>query len=164
MKKILQPVFLLVLGIGMLACQTEEPEQQGGIEEPAAVDTDAVRAGVENAAQQWSAAATAGDAEALTNLYAADATIYAPDTPPITGRDAIHAFFTEMVSEGPYAVTLSTNEVIIPESGEIAIELGSFEDESGSGKYIGVYKNIDGSWKLIADTWNNNGPGTADTE
>lgn len=164
MKKILQPVFLLVLGIGMLACQTEEPEQQAGIEEPAAVDTDAVRAGVEDAAQQWSAAATAGDAEALTNLYAADATIYAPDTPPITGRDAIHAFFTEMVSEGPYAITLSTNEVIIPESGEIAIELGSFEDESGSGKYIGVYKNIDGNWKLIADAWNSNGPATANTE
>jgi uncharacterized protein (TIGR02246 family) len=164
MMKRLKPLFVLVVALGMVACQAEEAEQQAAIEEPAAVDTDAIRAGVEDASQQWSAAAGAGDAEALTNLYAADATIYAPDTPPITGRDAIHAFFTEMVSEGPYAVTLTTNEVIIPESGEIAIELGSFEDATGSGKYVGVYRNIDGNWKLIADTWNNNGPGTANAE
>ena len=106
----------------------------------------------------------AGDAEALTNLYADDATIYAPDTPPITGRDAIHSFFTEMVSEGPYPTTLTTNDVIIPESGEIAIELGSFEDATGGGKYVGVHRNVDGGWKLVVDTWNNNGPGTASAE
>jgi uncharacterized protein (TIGR02246 family) len=163
MKKML-PFLVLLLGLGVVACQTREPEQQAAIEEPAAVDAGAIRAGVEDAAQQWAAAASAGDAEALTNLYAADATIHAPDTPPVTGRDAIHAFFTEMVSEGPYAITLTTNEVIIPESGELAIELGSFEDASGSGKYVGVYKNIDGSWKLIADTWNTNGPGAANPE
>jgi uncharacterized protein (TIGR02246 family) len=153
-----------MLALGVVACQTQEAEQQAAMEEPTAVDTDAIRASVEEAAQQWSAAAGAGDAEALTNLYAADAAIYAPDTPPITGRDAIHEFFTEMVSEAPYAVTLTTNEVIIPESGEIAIELGSFEDASGSGKYVGVHKNIDGNWKLIADTWNYNGSGTATAE
>lgn len=165
MKKILQPLFVLALGLGASACQSQEADQQAAIEEPAAaVDTDAIRAGVEDAAQQWSAAAGAGDAEALTNLYAADATIYAPDTPPVTGRDAIHAFFTEMVSEGPTPTTLTTNEVIIPESGEIAIELGSFTDATGNGKYVGVYKNIDGNWKLIADAWNSNGPATANTE
>ncbi|MGH7572212.1 MAG: YybH family protein [Gemmatimonadota bacterium] len=160
----LQPL-LLAIALGVVACQTQEPEQQAAaIEEPATVDTGAIRAAVEDASQQWAAAASAGDAEALTNLYAADASLYAPDAPPITGRDDIHAYFTEMVSQGPYAVTLRTNDVIIPESGEIAIELGSFEDASGSGKYVGVHKNIDGSWKLIADTWNTNGQGTANTE
>ena len=160
----LQSLLLLALAFGVAACQTQEPEQQAAIEEPATVDTGAIRAAVEDASQQWAAAANAGDAEALTNLYAADATIYAPDTPAITGRDAIHAFFTEMVSEGPYTVTLTTNEVIIPESGEIAIELGSFEDASGSGKYVGVHRNVDGNWKLIVDTWNNNAPGTTNAE
>lgn len=160
----LQPLFLVALALGMAACQTQEPEQQAAIEEPAAVDTGAIRAAVEDASQQWATAANAGDAEALTNLYAADASLYAPDAPPINGRDAIHAYFTEMVSQGPYTVTLTTNDVIISESGEIAIELGSFEDASGSGKYVGVHKNIDGSWKLIADTWNTNGQGTANAE
>jgi uncharacterized protein (TIGR02246 family) len=119
---------------------------------------------VEDAAQQWESAAGAGDAEALTNLYTPDATIYPPDAPAVTGRDAIHAFFTEMVSEGPWQNTLTTNDVIIPESGEIAIELGSFEDPTGTGKYVGVYRNVDGNWKLIADTWNNDGPATANAE
>lgn len=159
-----QPLLLLALALGLAACQTQEPEQQAAIEEPAAVDTGAIRAAVEAASQQWAAAAGAGDAEALTNLYAADATIYAPDTPPITGRDAIHAFFTEMVSEGPYPVTLTTNDVIIPESGEMAIELGSFEDATGSGKYVGVHRNVEGSWKLVVDTWNTNGPAAANPE
>ncbi|HKY60439.1 MAG TPA: SgcJ/EcaC family oxidoreductase [Gemmatimonadota bacterium] len=164
MKQLVQPLFVLVLGLGLVACEAQEPEQQAAIEEPSAVDTGAIRAGVEDAAQQWAAAANAGDAEALTNLYADDATIYAPDTPPISGRDAIHEFFTQMVSEGPYPITLTTNDVIIPESGEIAIERGAFEDASGSGKYVAIYRNIDGSWKLIADTWNNNGPGAANPE
>lgn len=160
----LQPLLLLALALGMAACQTQEPEQQAAIEEPATVDMSAIRAAVGNVTQQWAAAANAGDAEALTNLYADDARLYPPDAPPITGRDAIHAYFTQMLSEGPYTVTLTTNDVIIPESGEIAIELGSSEDPSGSGKYVSVYQNIDGSWKVISDTWNTNGPGTATAE
>jgi uncharacterized protein (TIGR02246 family) len=160
----LQLLLLVPLALGVAACQTQEPEQQAAIEEPATVDTGAIRAAVEDAAQQWESAAGAGDAEALTNLYTPDATIYPPDAPAVTGRDAIHAFFTEMVSEGPWQNTLTTNDVIIPESGEIAIELGSFEDPTGTGKYVGVYRNVDGNWKLIADTWNNDGPATANAE
>ncbi len=71
--RILQPLFVLMLALGVVACQTQEPEQQAGIEEPAAIDAGAIRATVEDASQQWAAAAGAGDAEALTDLYAADA-------------------------------------------------------------------------------------------
>lgn len=154
----------LALGLALFACQAQETDQQAEMEEPVAVDTESIRAAIVDGSQQWAAAARTGDAQALTNLYANDAVINAPGTPRVTGRDEISAFFAQMVSEGPYENTISTDEVIVSESGDLAVELGSFTDPSGNGKYVGVWKNVGGEWKLFIDTWNMNGSGEATTE
>lgn len=147
------PFLTAALGLALFACQAQETEQQATIEEPA-VDTEAIRTTIADGSQRWAAAANAGDAEALTNLYAADAVIYPPDMPSVTGREEIRAFFTQMLSEGPVEMTLTTNDVIIGESGEMGVELGSFTDASGTGKFVAVWKKVDGDWKLAVDTWN----------
>ena len=151
----------VALGLALFACQSQEAAQQAEMEEPAALDTEAIRTTIADGSQQWAAAASAGDAEALTNLYADDAVIYAPDVPPVSGRDEISAFFTGMVSEGPMPMTIATTDVMIAESGNLAVELGSFTDPNGDGKFVAVWKNVGGDWKLAVDTWNMNGSGDA---
>lgn len=154
----------LMLGLALFACQAQEADQQADMEEPAAVDTESIRTAIADGSQRWAAAASAGDAEALTNLYTDDAVIQAPDTPRVTGREEISAFFSQMASAGPYAVTLTTDEVIVSESGDLAVELGSFTDPEGAGKFVAVWKNVGGDWKLAIDTWNMNGSGETTSE
>lgn len=151
-----------LLALTLLACQTQEAEQQAGIEEPAVVDAAAITASIAENTQQWAAAAGAADAEALTSLYAADATVHPPGMPGVKGRDAILELFSGMLSEGAYDLTLTTEDVTVSEAGDLAIEVGSFEDATGTGKYVAVYENIDGEWKVIVDTWN--ADGSAETE
>ena len=154
----------LALGLALFACQAQEVDQQAEMEEPAAVDTESIRTAIVDGSQRWAAAANAGDAEALTNLYADDAVINAPDTPRVTGREEISAFFGQMVSEGPYSNTINTDDVIVSDSGDLAVELGSFADANGTGKYVAVWKNVGGEWKLAIDTWNMDGSGETPTE
>ena len=161
----------LALGLALFACEAQEADQQAEMaeqpaqmEEPAAVDTESIRAAIADGSQRWAAAASAGDAEALTNLYADDAVIQAPDTPRVTGRSEISAFFSQMVSEGPYVTTITTDDVMVSESGDLAVELGSFTDPEGTGKFVAVWKNVGGEWKLAIDTWNSNGSAAATTE
>ena len=158
------PFLALALGLALFGCQAQETDQQAEMEEPVAVDTESIRTTIVDGSQQWAAATSAGDAQALTNLYADDAVINAPDTPQVTGRDEISAFFGQMVSEGPYPMTLSTDEVIIAESGDLAVELGSFTDSSGDGKFVAVWKKVGDDWKLAIDTWNMDGSGETTTE
>jgi uncharacterized protein (TIGR02246 family) len=156
----------VALGLALFACQqAQEADQQAEMEEPAAVvDTEAIRTTIADGSRQWAAAVNAGDPEAVTNLYADDAVIYAPDGPPVTGRSEISTFFNEMLSEGPVPTTLTTNDVIIAESGDLAVETGSFTDPNGAGKYVTVWRNVGGDWKIGIDSWNMNGSGEATVE
>jgi len=147
------------------ACQKQEAEQTGTTEEVAATDTETIRQGIEGLNDQFEQAIIAGDAVALTNFYADDAVVLAPNMPRAGGRDAITTFWTDMINEGgaPATATLTTDQVIVPESGEIAVEIGTYtvggtapdgttwED---TGKYMATWKNVNGEWKMIADTWN----------
>lgn len=151
-----------LLALTLVACQTQEAEQQAGIEEPAAVDADAIAASIAGLSQQWAAAAAAADAEALTNLYDDNATVLPPGMSSVQGREAILELYSGMLSEGAYDVALTTENVIVSEAGDLAIEVGSFEDAMGTGKYVGVYGNIDGDWKMIVDTWNTDGSAEAE--
>ena len=149
------------------ACQKQEAEQTGTTEESAAIDTETIRQGIEDLANQYEQAMLAGDVAALTNFYADDAVVLPPNLPRAEG-EAIRSVFDGWYTGGPLTgATLTTDQVIIPESGEIAIDVGTFT-MSGTGpdgtpyqetgKYVTTWKNINGEWKIVVDTWNSDTP------
>lgn len=147
------------------ACQKQEADQTGTTEETAVTDTESIRQGIEGINDQFEQAIIAGDPVTLTNFYADDAVVLAPNMPRAEGREAITSFWTSMINEGgaPATATLTTDQVIVPESGEIAVEIGTYtvggtapdgttwED---TGKYMASWENVNGEWKMAADTWN----------
>jgi uncharacterized protein (TIGR02246 family) len=151
-------VVVFVLGFAA-ACQTQEAEQTGATEEATvAVDTEAIRAGIDIANEKWSQAAEAADATALASLYMEDAILAPPNAPRTVGRAAIEAAFVEMFTQVKFGDTdLTIDHLGIPESGELAYVVGSysgpmiaadgttFED---AGKYVAVFKNVNGEWLL----------------
>lgn len=149
------------------ACQQQEAEQTGATEE-IATDTETIRQGIEDLDNQFEQAMLAGDAAAITNFYADDAVVLPPNMPRAEGSEAIRSVWDAMVSAGPLTeATLTTDQVIIPESGEIAVDVGTYT-MSGTGpdgtpyqetgKFVATWKNINGEWKIVADIWNSDTP------
>ncbi len=112
--------------------------------------------------QSWTKAYNAGDAEGIAALYAEDALLMPLHQPAVSGRAAIHAYFTKEVAEAKKGgMVVSTNAN--PDSGatgDLGWASGTYavKDKSGrtleAGKYLSVFKKKDSKWLFLRDTWN----------
>jgi len=108
-----------------------------------------------------------GDAAAVAALYTADARLLPPGAPMMSGTEAIRAFWQGAMNLGIKAATLETIDVESSGGGDLATEIGKFtlsmekpggERVEQTGKYVVLWKNDAGVWKLHADIWNTNAP------
>lgn len=124
-----------------------------------ALGQDDAAAAVAAAGQAWEAGWNAGDATAIAAVYAEDATVHPPGSESVQGRDAIEAFWgAALEASGGTTSTIETVEVAV--YGDTAIEVGTYMDTNADGshgdhgKFIAVWKNIDGQWYIIHDIFN----------
>jgi len=96
-----------------------------------------------------------GDALGTAGHYADDAQILPPRHPAIAGKPAIAAFFQANIDKYISFGNDSTWSVV---KGNIAIEQGTYiirnvrvGENVEAGKYIRVWKKINGGWKLYRD-------------
>lgn len=119
--------------------------------------SDEARAAIAAASEQWARAYNAGDAAGVAALYTADAMLLPPGGEPVTGREKVLAYWQQDMAGGAQ-VKLETKEV--HGHGDGAVEVGGYvaNAEDGThldhGKYVVVWKKVDGSWKLHRDIWN----------
>ena len=114
---------------------------------------------------QWVAAFKASDFAAIEALMAPDALLLAPGAPPIQGAKAVAAMWETWGGLPNVAIEFGGTFAEVAASGELAYDYGTytfaFDGEDGpfkeNGKYIVVWKKIDGAWKIAADIFNNNG-------
>jgi len=115
----------------------------------------------------FAANARAGNAQTLvTNFYAPDAVVMAPNVPAFRGRDAISAFWTAFLASGAVDLALTSTNVTQPSS-DVAIETGRYDlslrPASGqaikdAGKYVVVWKKSNGRWWAAEDIFNSDMP------
>ena len=104
------------------------------------------------------AAFNAGDGAGMAALYTEDAMLLPPGGESVEGRAAIEAFWQSAIEELGVQVALKTSE--LKSHMDAATEVGSyvFTGEGGShvdhGKYVVLWKKVDGDWKLHRDIWN----------
>jgi len=100
----------------------------------------------------------AGDAAGMAKAYTANGMLLPPQSDFVTGPDAIQAFWQGAMDMGLKDVKLETAELEI--LGETAIEVGKYTlslvngQVADAGKYVVIWKNDGGSWKLHRDMWN----------
>jgi uncharacterized protein (TIGR02246 family) len=104
-----------------------------------------------------------GDAQAVAGLYASRAQVFPPHSDVLESADTIRAFWQGVMDMGVREATLETVD-IEPVSDTMAIERGRYtlSLESGAladaGKYLVVWTQQDGVWKIYRDIWNTNQP------
>jgi ketosteroid isomerase-like protein len=96
-----------------------------------------------------------GDAMRAAANYGDDAQILAPRHLPIEGRQAITAFFKSNIDK---YISLGNYTAWSAVRGDLAIEQGVYNvrnvrvgENVESGKYIRVWKKVDGTWKIYRD-------------
>ncbi len=119
-----------------------------------------VSAEITAANQQVMDAVARGDGAAVAALYTQDAWLMAPNSSAITGRAGITAYWQGGIAAGIKGITLKTSEV--QGHGDTAHEVGEYQLTAAGGlqidhgKYIVLWKKVDGQWRLHRDIWNTN--------
>ncbi len=137
-------------------------------------DVEADEAAIRETTNEWMNAANAKDVERLVDLYAADASLFPPNAPLVTGKGAIGTVWSEFIESPGFATSLQTTKVEISRAGDLAYMVGTFEDTMNDpegnpvtdrGKWVvTLKKQPDGAWKIVADIWNSDLPATPATE
>lgn len=108
------------------------------------------------------AAYNRGDAAGVAAFYTENGQALPPNSDFVTGRQAIQGFWQAVMDMGMKALTLKIVE--LEGHGDAAIEVGkyTFHGDEGQvldeGKYIVIYKQEDGEWKLHRDIFNSSRP------
>ena len=122
-----------------------------------------VQSAIEAGNRKFAAAFTARDAAGVSALYTPNATAFPPGQDMVTGRDNIRKLWGGMIDGGIKFVSLTT--VSVESFGRAAREIGRFAidvpDSAGKmtrleGKYLVVWKRVNGTWLLDCDIWNLN--------
>lgn len=116
---------------------------------------------------QWSKAADSKDLEATVSYYSDDASVFPPNAPLASGKQAIHAVWADVLNSAS-SISWQTDKVEVARSGDIAYLTGMYQTTAkdphaqpvnDSGKFVEVWKKqADGKWKTVADIFNSDLP------
>jgi len=132
------------------------------------VDTRAEVEALRGIEEQIGAAIKAGEIDKLVGFYAADAVLMDSDVPTTVGHQALHksleTWFADTMVTKTYSGTLDAVEVSV--SADLAFTRGtsrfSYNTPKGladyTGRWLSVYKRMDGKWKIIVDINNSDRP------
>ena len=125
---------------------------------------DAVRA----ADAAWLKVYAAKDVDKSVAFFDEQGSMLVPNSPILTGKDAIAKFIARGFALQDYKITWHPNKAGVARSGELGYTSGtyemSFKDAVGKtisdkGKYLMVWKKqADGRWKVLFDTSNSDLP------
>jgi uncharacterized protein (TIGR02246 family) len=145
----------IFLGL-MLFSLTAYPQQTEKKQADLKSDEQAIR----SLSLKWLELTKKHDAAACAALFANDGIEYNMNKEPSVGPAEVQKEFIEMLQKNPKEeVNWSTNSVELAASGDLAVEYGNYDvkglgpngTESDRGKYVTVYRKVNGTWKVAAD-------------
>ena len=119
------------------------------------------RSAIEAGNEKFGSFASKGDAAGIASLYSANARLLPPDAEIVQGHEAIQSFWQAFLASGVTSAKLETIDV--DEAGDsLAREVGRFsaqvqqgtETMTIHGKYVVIWKQEGGVWKMDVDIWN----------
>jgi uncharacterized protein (TIGR02246 family) len=131
-----------------------------------AVDVDAEKAAIQEIDQRLQAAAQAKDAAAFAALFAPDGELLFPNRPRSVGQQSIQETVAGDFTIPGFNVNWEQSDIMIAQSGDLAVSTGSYNftisppegPVEDRGKYMTVWRKVDGEWRVAADMINTDIP------
>lgn len=142
------------------SCRTPDDNRHAGAppRAPVAFDVRAACAGIERANATFTSAHVTGDVATIDAMFARDARAFPPGADAVTGAPALHAFTVEYIASGVKEFREQTTDCY--GNGDLLVDEGTYVVTYGPdstverGKYLNVWKQEDGTWKIHANIWN----------
>ena len=142
---------LTLITLTLLVVNCNQPK-----DESAAFNLEQAKTEIASQLKVYENAMANGDLNGLANMYTEDAQILNSGRPSTIGRQNISKVFEGWIRDsviGSFVTTgLWGNKDLLVEQGT-----GTFADANGTwkstGRYLLVWKNVDGEWKIFRDTW-----------
>ncbi len=136
------------------------PELESSREAPA-FDIAATRAVIAQQNKRFTDAHVTGDVAAIDAMFLPDARSYPPGAPAAVGIEAIHALTVDFLKAGITEFREETtafygNAEYVVDEGTYVLAYGQGLTERG--KYINVWKQANGNWRIQANIWNADPP------
>jgi uncharacterized protein (TIGR02246 family) len=160
---------ILTVGAALLlpACQANVKSGNGAGETQAtaadpAADEQAIRAQVD----RWHQLMKAKDAAGIVGLYTKDGAVMPPNAAIGKGPDAIQKVWASLMAIPGFELAIMPEEITVSSSGDMALDRGTYKLNiapdgkamTDTGKYVVVWRKVDGEWKAAADIFNSDLP------
>ena len=154
---------LIIIAVFLISSCNKKVDESTAMETVAepTFNLESAKAEIEAANSEFKSLMAAADSIGLSNLYTQDTKIMMSGAPAINGRENVKSTFSVIMNSGISNADLKTIEVwgtedLIAEEGEYTLYAG--DDIADQGKYIVLWKNVEGKWKLHRDIFNSDVP------
>ena len=165
MTKSINQLMVAAIAIFMLACNPAPSDSKTAGEtqtkDTPAFDLTKAKSSIEAENAKFMEAFEKGDSAAAASNYAQDALMLPPNGNPVSKKD-IAPLWGSFMRMGAKGVKLSVDDVA--GNADILSETGRYEIYAAEnkmldkGKYVVVWKPVDGGWKMYRDIWNTSMP------
>ena len=160
-----RPLFFSFTAVLMLsACQPADKPAGNATEASgvAAVDPAAEEQAIRGQVDRWTQLIKAKDAKAIAALYAENGAVMPPNTPIGKGHEAIEKIWGGLLQTPGFDLAITPEQITVSASGDMALDRGTYKlsvapegtAQTDTGKYVVVWRKIDGEWKAAADIFN----------
>ena len=149
--------FSILVAVG---CRRDAPSSSAASDRATPFDVVAARTLIEAKNRQFTEAHITGDSAFLVNIFTADAKVFGPNAPVVVGRTAIAKLNAEYVQLGIHEFREATTALY--GNAEYLVDEGTYYMRYGAantveeGKYINVWKQDGGEWRIHSNIWNTN--------
>ena len=156
--------FVLIIAFALLStgCCTASKAAATAKGGPRGFDLAAAKKVIEESNRRFTRAHVTGDKATIDNMVTRDAKCFPPNADAVIGRPAIEVLNAEYISYGISEFTEESTDFFGSE--EFLVDVGRYvlvygpEKTRETGKYVNIWKQEDGDWKIYTNMWNTDAP------
>jgi len=164
MTKLFSQLITAVFAVFIVSCNsasTDNKTAETTASDKANFDLASAKTSIEAMNVKFSESFKKGDSAAIASYYADDAWMLPPNSEPVKGAGIV-SLWGSFIQMGFKDLKLMTDEVSgnqdqLAETGHYEL-YGAGNKMMDNGKYVVVWKPVNGGWKLYRDIWNTSMP------
>ena len=151
LRKVIKGLFLFYLMSVLIACNTQKV-----VSAEVVVDKEQIKKEIQAKENEFAEIYNSGELKEI-GYFAEDATTFAQNQAPITGREAIIEYLTVDIDSKTHKISFTTNEVFVSNDGNMVVEVGYYQvvDSENApintGHYMCLFEKRDGKYYCIRD-------------